>query len=128
MTMDELLDHYEQRLITRDELFGHAVELLSLDTLARVWSALDRKGWRDAFRPWLESIEKETETVAGGIGRKATAEARAAARRWLEAEEAIEEAPVGVVDSEDSGPRDVELCVRAGMTPGSRRLPREAFA
>jgi len=89
MNVDELLSHYERGVMTRDELFGYLTEILSLDELVVIRVALAaRDDLENAFRPWIESVERGAETVAAGQSKWPSAEARKAARAWRQIESA----------------------------------------
>ena len=85
--MRHLFETYDEGLITRGELFGMLLGMLTPENYLDARAALaSRPGWTGAFLPWLESVANRTGTVAGGMAMNPSEAAVSAVQSWLDGE------------------------------------------
>ncbi len=85
--LDELVRHYEDRVLSLDELFGFVCERFDKIDSARLRVVLEEHpSWIPTFRAHLRGVEQGAELVRGGQARVPSLAAQEAAREWRQAE------------------------------------------
>ena len=83
LTIDELLQAYDDGDITRNELFGHLLTALAPAQMETVRERLNREAGRlEAFEEWVAEVASGAALFSGSRPRRISDDARAAIARW----------------------------------------------
>jgi len=83
LTINEILRAYDDGDITRNELFGHILAVLTPVQMETIRELLSREPGRlEAFNEWIDDVASGAEVFSGSRPMHISDEARAAIVRW----------------------------------------------